>query len=34
MGEFRLSDSNRDTLSVIGLMKYWEHYLDNPEDLE
>ena len=33
-GEFKLKDANRDTLSVIGLMTYWEHYLDNPEDLE
>ncbi len=32
--EFKLKDANRDALSVIGLMKYWETYLDNPDELE
>jgi len=33
-GELKLKDANRNTLSVIGLMKYWEHYLDDPNELE
>lgn len=32
--ELKVEDANRDTLSVIGLMKYWERYLDNPDELE
>lgn len=34
IGELKLSGATRDTLSVIGLMGYWETYLDNPEELE
>ncbi len=33
-GELKLENANRDSLSVIGLMKYWETYLDNPDELE
>ncbi len=34
IGEFKLGDATKDALSVIGLMKYWEHYLDDPSELE